>query len=432
MLTPAKRPSYLAGPLVLGFIIWTVLQIGLFHAETLDIRQGIRFSEQEESTSATYTFIESSSTHDGRYFSIDMGQPALNPNLIPHPLLDDTWMLVAQLRPDSQYFAELVCTASFHDGVLKCNDTPYKLPIEPTFGDRCTGELGFLQLNQGPHDARVFHGPRKPYTIYGSNSGNTCFGQWIHDFRKLMLWETDVDESSEDFVVATELQRPPPWSDMEKNWFLFWDLDGQAYVHHDVMPARVFASVDKSGAVSSNLGLLAQTEDAECMSKYMPAIAPELESIHQATNSLSITMCKRHDTSCTANTSNTFVFTIFQHKKYHNFHAVYEPYVLMFEQVPPFRIRAISTKPFWISGRKSRTADASSSEKFISADHQHQDSSSPTDQMLYITSMSWKDRSQRYHGFIDDVLFIAFGIEDEDTAAIDVVVGDLMPDLGFC
>lgn len=356
----------------------------------------------------------------------------MNPNIIPHPFMDHTWILVAQLRQETQYFAELVCTASFRDGVLKCDNHPSKLPIAPTFGDKCTGDLEYISLNQGPHDARICYGPRKPYTIFGSNSRYTCFGQWVQDFRNLVEWAYDTDESSDEFSLAVELQRPPPWSMVEKNWFLFWDLDGHMYIHHDLAPHRVFANMDSSGIAGPNLASIAHTHDEVCMSSYMPVVGPELESIHQATNSLSLTMCRRDDTSCVPDVSNTFIFTIFQHKKYHNFHAVYEPYVLVFEQAPPFRIHAISTKPFWISGRRSQAAKALSNSEPLIPNHAHANVSYPTEQMMYVTSMSWRDRTQKYHGYMDDVLFIAFGIEDEKTAAIDVAVGDLMSDLGFC
>ena len=38
----------------------------------------------------------------------------------------------------------------------------------------------------------------------------------------------------------------------------------------------------------------------------------------------------------------------------------------------------------------------------------------------------------KYHGFLDDVVFLAFGIEDERTAGIDVRAGDLVRGLGMC
>jgi hypothetical protein len=363
------------------------------------------------------------------------GQPAMNPNIIPHPFLEDTWILVAQLRQKSHVFAELVCNARFEADILKCIDSPSKLPVAPTFGNRCTGELAYINTNEGPHDARVFYGPDKPYTIYGSNSEHTCFGQWIHDFRYLVEWSYEVDGSPKEFTSATELQRPLPWNPIEKNWFLFWDLDGHIYVHHDLVPDRVFSSLEDSGAVGSDMGSAARSSDEECMSRHMPKVGSDLESIHQATNSLSITMCNRDDMSCAPDISNTFVFTVFHHKDYSNFHAIYEPYVLLFEQVPPFKVSAISAKPFWIYGRKFpssassplRTSDGPQDTSGLSNDPV------PDDQeMLYVTSMSWKDRSQTYHGYMDDVLFIAFGVEDERTAGIDILAGDLLQNLNFC
>lgn len=52
--------------------------------------------------------------------------------------------------------------------------------------------------------------------------------------------------------------------------------------------------------------------------------------------------------------------------------------------------------------------------------------------MFYITSMSWKSHAQKYHGYIDDVIFVAFGVEDTMAGVIDVLAGDLLQDLAFC
>lgn len=143
-------------------------------------------------------------------------------------------------------------------------------------------------------------------------------------------------------------------------------------------------------------------------------------------------MCRRHDRSCTPDISNTFIFTVFQHKKYYDFHAVYEPYVLMFEQVPPFKVSAISAKPFWVYGRKVPFSHSYESGERKDEHDRMNGTASDVEEMLYITSMSWKTGGQTYHGYMDDILFIAFGIEDEKTAAIDILAGDLMQDLNFC
>jgi hypothetical protein len=375
--------------------------------------------------------VFSVSTADRKYFPIKFGaQEAINPNIIPHPSLNDTWIIVAQMQEssvkNSVWFAELVCNAVFKKDVLECVEEPMILPIAATSGGNCQGELAYFDLSVGPHDARVFYGPRTPYAIYGSLSAFTCFGQWMQDFRLLVDWGFELFMEKE-FRKATELQRPPPYGAVEKNWFVFWDKDEQIYAHYDVAPKRVFAKLEFDGSVGEDLAPLAALNDERCMAKYMPPVAPESESIHQATNSLSITLCKRSAPTCEPNDSNTFILSIFQHKSFYAFHSVYEPYVMLFRQTAPFDIHGISTKPIWIHGRGGPGA-GKKPDSFVA------DAANPWTQteMFYITSLSWKKQGHRYHGHIDDVLFIAFGIEDSKTAGIDIVAGDLLSDLGLC
>ena len=46
--------------------------------------------------------------------------------------------------------------------------------------------------------------------------------------------------------------------------------------------------------------------------------------------------------------------------------------------------------------------------------------------------MSWKAHGQRYHGYIDDTVLLAFGIEDSMAAVIDIKAEDLVQNLGHC
>lgn len=389
----------------------------------------------EKELAGEHRIIYSVSTANKKYFSIQFGdEDAINPNIIPHPILDDTWIIVAQLQrsdvKNTIWFAELVCDAVFKNDKLACVKAPMILPIASTLGENCAGDLDFFKHNIGPHDARVFYGPGIPYTIYGSQSDFTCFGQWIQDFRMLVDWGYE-GYSGLDYRHPTELQRPLPWSQVEKNWFVFWDKKGQIYAHFDVTPKRVYAKLDFDGSIGPDLGPSTSINDGSCMGRYMPKVAEELESVHQATNSLSITLCNRSDSSCRPNDSNTFIFTIFQHKSYYNYHGVYEPYIMLFKQTEPFELYAISTKPMWIHGRdrfKGRPRPGSVVVTELDAEKEQRSQT----EMFYVTSMSWKRHGQKYHGYSDDVLFIAFGIEDSRTAGIDVVVGDLLLDLGLC
>ena len=248
----------------------------------------------------------------------------------------------------------------------------------------------------------------------------------VVDFRILVDWGFE-DSAAQEFKRATELQRPDPYGPVEKNWFVFWDNDDQIYVHYDIAPKRSFAKLQYDGSVGQDISFLAAASDEICLAKYMPEIARGLESIHQATNSLSITLCERSDPSCKADDSNTFILTIFQHKSFYSFHSVYEPYVMIFRQTEPFEIHGISSSPFWIHGRGKPGQERIPERLGIQA-------SKPRDQaeMFYITSLAWKTHGQRYHGYLDDVIFIAFGIEDSKTAGIDVKASDLLADLRPC
>jgi hypothetical protein len=403
-------------------------------AQTRSHQQGSLslLKEFDRKLAETHVQLFSSATKTGKYFPIDFGsRKASNPNIIPHPSLDDTWIIIAVQEKSSLkgsvWFAELVCNAVFEDDKLVCVDPPLIMPVAATMGDnlKCTGDLFFFATNVGPHDARVFYGPKEPYTIYGSNSRFTCFGMWMQDFRLLTDWGHEPYVESK-FRQATELQRPEPWQLVEKNWFIFWDIEGKMYAHYDIAPKRVFAELQFDGSAGPDLAPNAALLDDQCMERHMPGVGPDLESLHQATNSLSVTLCRRSDTSCQPDGSNTFIFTIFQHKTFYAFHSVYEPYVMLFNQQAPFQIHAISRKPLWIHGRgrPGEVIPYAMSDK----DAREWDQT----EMFYVTSISWKTHGKRYHGYIDDPLFIAFGIEDTSSGGMEILAGDLMAELGLC
>lgn len=378
----------------------------------------------------TYREVFSNSTADQKYFPIHFGGiAAYNPNIIPHPNKDDTWIVIAQregsVTESAQVLTELVCNAGFVDGVLTCSAPPTVVPLEHTQG-HCEGDLVYINFSWGPRDARVIYGPTGPYILYGSHSTYTCLGVYIQNLRLLLDDYQQEKMLADDFVKATELHRPPPFGKFEKNFFLFWDNKGEVYVHHDLTPNRVFAKLAADGTVGDNLAPEVQTRDAKCMGRYMPKVAFTEASIHQATNSLAITMCKRADPTCKPSDTNTFIFTIFQYKTYFDYHSIYEPYIMVFEQSAPFGMHAVSTKSLWIHGRGKFTAASGSIQwqnKRLPSNHS---------EMFYVTSINWKTRGQRYHGYLDDVLFLGFGIEDSKAGAIDVVAEEFFQDLGFC
>ncbi|GKT63126.1 LOW QUALITY PROTEIN: hypothetical protein ColTof3_10465 [Colletotrichum tofieldiae] len=219
------------------------------------------------STKAIHHEIFSTSTFDKKFFPIRFGEEeTINPNILPHPSLDNTFIIVAQKRKADdntiEHF-EFVCDAIFTLKGLTCAESPSVLPIAATKSgdDKCPPTLAYIALNVGPHDARVFYGPKAPFIVFGSNSRFACFGQFMQDFRTLGDW--DFETSSDlGFRLGTELQRPPPWGTMEKNWFPFWDEDGAVYLHQDVAPKRVFAKLNADGSVGPDLAPLAAGDEA--------------------------------------------------------------------------------------------------------------------------------------------------------------------------
>lgn len=393
------------------------------------------------------THREIFSTSNKPYFRISLSPfSGMNPNIIPHPTIPSTWIIVAQQQRsnvnNTVWFAELTCNAQFkRDGTLACVSPPTILPIPATQSEHCTDELSYFSYNIGPHDARVFYGPNIPYTMFGSQSQHTCFGQWLQDFRVLFDWGRE-DFVGGHFRLAMDLQRPDAYGAVEKNWFVFWDVDGKMYAHYDVSPQRVFAVLKDDGSVGRNLGPQAAAHgDDQCLAKYMPTFDADreagLSSIHQATNSLSVTMCKRSDARCVPTADNTFIVTIFQQKHFYAMHSVYEPYVMLYQNRAPFALHAISNRPLWIHGRGKYTPPQREVLEEEESDYNRDiaakgDDSLARTEMFYVTSLSWKTQGLKYHGFLDDPLFVAFGIEDESAAGIEVLAEDLLSDLGFC
>ena len=103
--------------------------------------------------------------------------------------------------------------------------------------------------------------------------------------------------------------------------------------------------------------------------------------------------------------------------------------MILFKSNAPFAVHAISQRPLWIHGRNNLTKWTGSLQY---EGRPESDIPEGHTEMFYITSMSWRGHDQKYHGYADDTLLLAFGIEDTRAAAIDIKAGDLLQDLGYC
>ncbi|RMZ81619.1 hypothetical protein DV736_g6650, partial [Chaetothyriales sp. CBS 134916] len=377
--------------------------------------------------------IVSKITSNGEYLRVDWRghHRAYNPSIVPHPYKKDTWILIGQKdlsREDFSYFSvQLVCEAQIHGDTMRCILPPLSLPIAPTVSHYCTAEgMNVTKDMIGPHDARLFHGIDSPMLSWISQSQYTCFGQYFQDLRRLVAWDSKpYANEDEEFFWPTEVRTPIKPRSIEKNYFLFWDVDGQAFAHQETKrDHRTFAKLNTTdGMVGENLAPFAAEHDARCLAQLMPEINLEtkLEYIHQSTNSLLVTLCKRSDPHCQRTTENTFVFFLFNKKSFY-MHGMYEPYIMLFKQTSPFEVYAVSQKSLWYNGRGRPEGEW------------QKDTWRPHGQteLLFTTSMSWKSQALTYHGFLDDTLFLTFGIEDKRGGIIDVIVGDLIADLAYC
>lgn len=380
--------------------------------------------------SQDHTTIYSNMSNNGRYFKLDfLGVKAYNPNVLPHPNTfmqhPPQYIMIAQATQTNTsapgFLSEIACSATFVNNGLKCLEPPVVLPIAATVSDKCPKKLEPFNYVVGPHDARVFYGPERPYILYGSPSSHSCMGMWMQELGRVYYWQyLDSLPRTEPFFQPTDLQRPGEYNVLEKNWFPFWDRAGDMYLHYDVAPKRFFAKVNATGGIGPDLAPQAAAHDDACMAQFLPKIANTgYEHLHQSTNSLLITLCDRDDPTCFETEHNTFIMTIFHHKSSY-LHDIYEPYVMLFKRTAPFELYAISKKPLWINGREKPSGSAATG--FTKS----------KDQLFYVTSFNWKGFGKKYQGYSNDDLFISFGIEDKRSGAIDVRAGDLVADLGIC
>lgn len=354
--------------------------------------------------------IFSVSTRDRKYFQIRLGgRETSNPSIIPHPSINDTWIVVA--ADASQPSVELMCNAKFIDGVLTCVGAdgtglgdPSQLPLQPCEGQE---DPGVPNHNVGPYDARAFYGPDRAYVL----AETPCSGQELREFVAAADRGPDAPAGSNGGDYLTMVRHEPLRGAAGNAWFLFWAAaDGARHVHHAVSPRRSFARLYGDGSAGRELGRGPARRDDACLARYYAGL--DGGSLGRATNSLAVTLCRRADAGCRPDGENTFNFVIFHHVTTFEGHVTYHPYAVVFRDRSPFEIWAVGTRPIWISGRKT-----------------HPDGDT---EKMHISSMSWRDMGQRYHGFADDVLFLAFGIEDKASGGMDVYAGDLLATLGLC
>lgn len=375
-----------------------------------------------------YREVWSRSTTDGTYFNVYFTQGATKPNIIPHPTKADQYLLIATDSDGFHPFQQLNCQGSFYNGVLLCADPPTILPIPTTNTGTCAGALDHYNMRSGPRDSRVFYSPDGPLISYNAQSPHRCMGHFIQDIRHILPDFTGLAPSPL-YANATEIHRPDAGTSIHKNFMLFWDAHGTAHVQHEFWPARMFAQLAPSGHVGPDLAPATRFPDLRCMARLMPPARGEFEWIRPGSNSLAVTLCRRADPRCVPTDKNTMLMHIVHHEKLTAGHATFEPYVVLFQRSAPFALHAMAQRPLWVRGRGVLTK-ATGAKQY---EGEEAEAIPPGElESFETTTMSWMMHGQRYHGYLDDPLFLSFGIEDSKSAGADTTAAAILQDLAFC
>lgn len=301
-------------------------------------------------------------------------------------------------RDEHSIDEQIVCPAARwneHDGLLDCISDIAPIPQPSIVDEACRGKT----------DARVFYGPDVPFVTYGPRHDAECSGGWTQDARSILSpFHFEEFLGPRHFHNATRMGHLEDLAPADSKSFYFWDSRGDMFIQRSLFPRRVLGKIHANGAVSRDLAPTSRHVDQVCFGTVVPEFARGREHLEQATNSLSITMCERTDPKCVINDDTTFIVSMF-HIKSSTDKALYKPYVVLFRRSAPFSLHAIAARPLWVHGRPD---------------------------VYSITSMSWKGHSQKYHGYMDDQIFLGLTLGDSQSGAIDVHARDILQDLDMC
>ncbi|KAK9447216.1 uncharacterized protein V1518DRAFT_100881 [Limtongia smithiae] len=316
-------------------------------------------------------------------------EPKYNPNLLPYPR-GSQYPYIGFARKSIKkvlYHHEVeycdmewAYTNAIQRKVLRCvknKSVDLKVPEWSSPPGMCAAEHRFLELRSGLSDPRIFFTPRgEPLMIVGTNGQHNCLQQWVIDLRALIpdLGERmHIADVPVRFPKLTEMTTPN-LHEVEKNYFLIHGPrpDMSDYIHHDYLERSISRLVPLEGSTWENMkfkniahpspplvtSLLRKYEDERNYAN----------TLHQATNSLRVTLC---DFPCIPTAHNTVIIEI-THVKYKNVYELfYRRYVFVMN----------ATAPFNIIGRTSNIMYAGTDEQT----------------MLYTVSMMWDHPNFRGH-----------------------------------
>jgi hypothetical protein len=279
-----------------------------------------------------------------------------------------------------------------------------------------------IQNYIGPEDGKVFWmrdgAPVLMFTSQVPYEGE-CQGMFFVDLRAVIpdleeiLGEHAKQMPPVKFKEPHQLRRPK-WEGLredmsfhferEKNWvpfqtYLGGSVDEPLWWSAHVVEPRIYRFVEGQRLV----------EHAGTPEKPQTCVNEKFDlGVHQGTPMLSVTLCKRGE--CEPDAHNTVLMGIVQKRRLSPV-LHYDKRVVTWNATSPFEYRSIS-KNIYLPG---------------------------TDDWGYTWAGGlvyyWNSTdlpSNRSHGYLDDEVFISFGIADKESGWIDVLADDLVKDHTFC
>ncbi|KAK9490749.1 hypothetical protein V1508DRAFT_252784 [Lipomyces doorenjongii] len=330
---------------------------------------------------------------------------------------------------------------TFDQQMLRCVNEPKTLDL-PSWRSP-TGSCGLWSMSEsgvGHIDSRIFMSPRgEPLMVVGTNGIANCVHQFVVDLRTIvpdLESKLKVENVPIRFANLTALPRESPLAEIEKNYLLLFDEKDDIFVHHEIGD-RSFTAMSDVGM--RNLGVYAPTP--ECILTLRKTFAqPDSQKmmIHQATNSLRVTLCEY---PCEPTLDNTVLISI-MHVKYERFLDVYyRRYLVVMNATAPFHILARSSNLMY-AGTDERHMVYSVA---LEWDHSHyrrrrESLDNPPNavekreesSLAKLTPDTNNLVNDYYHGWLDDTVLISLGLNDKESAFIHVKASQLLDCLELC
>ncbi|KAK7203267.1 hypothetical protein BZA70DRAFT_283253 [Myxozyma melibiosi] len=391
----------------------------LLQADPLPLRH-LQYCSNPKHAFDAATIVSSESGTEGTLARIlfpshDLDAPKnYNPTVLPYPpgSKDPYFVLTEEVltKNNEKRHYMTYCdmnwgkTQSVERQILQCSNKPvtFEFPNwDPPKGS-CTGVNAVLEMNVGAMDPRLIFSPiGEPLMIVGAHGRSSCWSQFITDIRifapelgpKLNITHVPIR-----FSKPTELPRDNDDS-LQKNWFLMFDENDVPYVHRSFMN-RSLTSIEGlfNGAPTpeERKNALTDTSTPGCLQDLLDTSVTDSQDfkskIHQATNSLRVTLC---DFPCIPTIHNTVNIEIFHVKYQYNLEVFYRRFVVMMN----------ITAPFEVVGRTNNLIYVGSDEKM----------------MLFTVSLSWDHRNMPKRGPWEEHLYggsdIWSVLEDEEIDA---------------